>query len=251
MKTFIAFFDILGYKSLVENNEFEDVNRKISHLLRDIEFALSLRKAKRPERGIVTADRSESIVNCLNISDSILFWTPSVNQACFEQIVNVCYELNWKMTKFNLPIRGALTYGELGFVTWDDKNDNSTIYRGNILHGKGLIEAYQLANSMEWSGSLIDNSILNSTVCEEGEMIAFIEKYAVKYKIPYKNGFKDIEDYAFMITRPNFNEEAFRNGVELIRETFISDNKDFNSESARLKLENTINFYKFLKDYGK
>lgn len=248
-KTFIAFFDLMGYSAFVENNEMTHVTYRVDHILRDIEFSLSLGKSNMPKGGIVTADRSQSRVNCLNISDSIIFWTNESTAAEFEEIIEVCYNLNWKMAKFNFPIRGALTYGDLGVKKWDDKNNTSHIYRGNVLYGKGLILAHQIAASMQWSGSMIDYSIFKSQIYAPEKMQQTVEKYAVKYRIPYKNGIKDIDEYAFMLSKPNFSEEALKNGIECIETVFSSDNKDATSKDVELKIKNTIEFFKFLQTY--
>jgi hypothetical protein len=40
METFIAFFDILGFKEIVNNNELPELKRLFEHLLRDTQTAV-------------------------------------------------------------------------------------------------------------------------------------------------------------------------------------------------------------------
>ena len=41
METFIAFFDVLGFKEFIYNNEFKEVKRLFGHLLRDTQTAVA------------------------------------------------------------------------------------------------------------------------------------------------------------------------------------------------------------------
>lgn len=41
METFIAFFDILGFKEIINNNDLKEVERLFEHLLRDTQTAVS------------------------------------------------------------------------------------------------------------------------------------------------------------------------------------------------------------------
>lgn len=75
MERFIAYFDYLGYKEFILNNDSKHLRTRAGHILRDIEASLGQGKYKEPHNGIIVADLSETRINCLNISDTVIFWT--------------------------------------------------------------------------------------------------------------------------------------------------------------------------------
>ncbi len=46
METFIAFFDVLGFKEIINNNDLTEMKRLFGHLLRDTPAPLSVLKLK-------------------------------------------------------------------------------------------------------------------------------------------------------------------------------------------------------------
>ena len=53
METFIAFFDILGFKEFIHNNNLEEAKRLFGHLLRETQTAISGEKFIDLNLGIV------------------------------------------------------------------------------------------------------------------------------------------------------------------------------------------------------
>jgi len=72
-EVYLAYFDYLGFKEFIENNDDEVLMRRMGHIFRDIEGALGLGKYREPQNGVILSDLSNSSVNCLNISDTVLF----------------------------------------------------------------------------------------------------------------------------------------------------------------------------------
>lgn len=75
MKRFIAYFDFLGYKDFILNNDSNYLKVRAGHILRDIQISLGQGKYQDPMNGSVLADISLTRINCLNISDTVIFWT--------------------------------------------------------------------------------------------------------------------------------------------------------------------------------
>ncbi|MEO5570673.1 MAG: hypothetical protein ABIT08_14495, partial [Bacteroidia bacterium] len=75
METFIAFFDVLGFKEFIFNNTLDIVKDKFNLLLTESETAVSSEKFVQKVSGSYEPDLTKQKVNCIHISDSIIFWT--------------------------------------------------------------------------------------------------------------------------------------------------------------------------------
>lgn len=53
MKYFIGYFDLLGYKQFILNNETAETRRRLSHVLRDIEISLGRGEYKDGNGGLL------------------------------------------------------------------------------------------------------------------------------------------------------------------------------------------------------
>lgn len=73
METFIAFFDVLGFKEIINNNDLTEMKRLFGHLLRDTQTALSGEKFVQLDNSTIVPDLANQKVNCLHISDSVVF----------------------------------------------------------------------------------------------------------------------------------------------------------------------------------
>jgi len=75
MKQFIGSFDYLGFKQLLEGNSEKRLAERAEHILRDIGMALVYNKDIKIQGGVRRPDISDTSINCLNISDTVIFWT--------------------------------------------------------------------------------------------------------------------------------------------------------------------------------
>ena len=76
MTRFLAYFDLLGYKNFIKKNTVEHLDYRTAHFARNIEMALSDGKRKESRNlGGYISDISQSNVNTLNFSDTVVFRT--------------------------------------------------------------------------------------------------------------------------------------------------------------------------------
>ncbi len=243
MKKFIAYFDYLGFKQFIENNDLEYQKRIVNNNFRDMETALSQEKRTEGNRGVI-ADLSAHKINCINFSDTVVYWSNDDSDSSLAEILKVAYIFNWQTTLHFFPARGALAFGEIEYVDFVHKNSNGGIYNLNSLFGKGLVIAHEKAESQQWSGTVLD-----ITFTEEIERRGFVletllKPYAKKHKIPYKNNPPQVEEYALRLIKPPLNQVAFQNLSGLIRDNFAKHNKETSSDDVQIKIDNTLNFLK-------
>ncbi len=241
MSQFIAYFDYLGFKEFIENNDLSYQKKIMGNNFRDIENALGQGKFKPASAGVV-ADLSRSTINCMNFSDTVVFWTNDDSDESLKAIIDVSHKFNWQATLFFFPARGAVVYGEIVHVDYKETSGAGGSYNLNSLYGKGLVRAYQKAESQNWSGTVLDASFIDELIRRGLDPEDYLKPYAKRFKIPYKNAPILPEEFAYCLITGDLNDEAFANYSQGIRENFANHNKSVDSSSVQEKLENTIGF---------
>lgn len=76
-EVYITYFDLLGFKEFIKNNSEKHIDIRMRQVFRDIEFSLTLNNIKHSsvDPNIVIPDLTQAKVNCVNISDTIIYWT--------------------------------------------------------------------------------------------------------------------------------------------------------------------------------
>jgi hypothetical protein len=246
---FISYFDYMGFKEFILNNPSDHLVKRMSHVFRDIENALAKGKLQAPKGGIVLADISESIINSINISDTVIFWTNDTSIESFKELIQVTDRFNYTQVCYNFPVRGVMVYGEVHLVGGTTKSDVGAVYNVSCLYGKGLVNAHMKAEDMSMAGCVVDQSVVEE-LAKHGDPEDFLRDYTVKYKVPYKHPPNPHpEEYVFGLTKvgEKMNDDFFNNKKKGIEEAFTKDNKGMNKRVEDL-LGNTINFLKTFKE---
>lgn len=183
----------------------------------------------------------KSTIKCLNISDTIIFWSLNDSPESLHEFLDVCYSLNWRLNTFNFPVRGALIYDELEMIMGNEVSDGGGMYNVNTIYGKGLIHAHLKCENQSWAGCTIDKS-LTDFISENGDIAATLDPIAIKYMVPYtKEVENQTEEYALRLVKGALNAIAYGNVRNDIVDIFKRDNKGL-SERAEVMLNNTIQF---------
>ena len=247
METYIAFFDILGFKEIVLNNDLKSLNNKFNDFLRESQISVSTGQTVHLENGIIVPDLSEIKVNCIHISDSVIFWTQNQDQESFNNLLNACTTFYRRSLQMEFPLRGAIVYGEMEFTPGiiNDKEQNS--FSNFSLIGKGLINAYLKAESLHLSACIVDQSAL--TKLGESASNELIKNESLfYYNTPFNNCFSE---YVHLI-RPLkgvCNELFFSNRAKTIKENFerLMYGKPM-LQSIKEKMNNTIKLLEFFRN---
>lgn len=249
VECFISYFDYMGFKEFILNNSNEHLIARMGHVFRDIETALAKGKLHEPKGGIVFADISKSIINSINISDTVIFWTKDASVESFKELIQVTNRFNWSQVCYNFPVKGRMVFGEVHLVGGTTNSEGDAVYNVSCLYGKGLVNAHIKADDMSMAGCVIDQSVLNE-LSKYDDPHNFVKDYSVKYKVPYKHPPNPYEEeYVFGLTKVDqkLNDIAFANRKKNIEDLFISDNKGMNERAQQL-LNNTISFLKLFKE---
>lgn len=241
MKRFIAYFDYLGFKQFIDNNDLDYQHKIVTNNFRDIESALGQGKFKKAPHEVI-ADLSNSKINCINFSDTVVFWTNDDSEGSLIEILEVAHKFNWQAIDFFFPARGSVVYGEIVYVDFKQKNEAGGLYNINSVFGKGLVKAHEKAEKQHWAGTVLDDTFIEELARRGYDIDNLLMPYAKKYKVPYKNGYHNSEEFAMCIIKGKLNEEAFKNYGNGIRENFARHKKSVDSQDVQEKIENTIKF---------
>lgn len=246
MDTYIAYFDILGFKEFVENNVKEYVDRNFQHIFRESQTAISGETFIQYDIGKIVPDLNKAEINCMHFSDSIIFWTIDASPESFKKIVDVCYTFYWNCLKTSFPVRGCLVFGDIEFRPFQIKGTGGATYYNNSLYGKGLINAYLKAESQDWAGCFIDKSAIQ-TVKEDVIYELIYANKVVYYPVPLKDGTQSFE-HTIRIIGSSLNNVAFRNLAKGIERIFTHHmNGKPITESVIRKQNNTIKFLEYFR----
>lgn len=241
-EVYLAYFDFLGFKEFILNNDDDTLSRRMSHIYRDIEMALSKRDTYSPKNGVVYYDISNSKINCLNISDTVIFWTSDTDADSLKELIEVAYNFNRFNILYNFPVRGSIIKGKIKPINDYAKSEQGATYTVSSLYGEGLVRAHIKAESQNWAGTVIDSDILKKfNNLEEAQ--DFLQPFAIKYTVPYKtNSGNSEKEYVLKLVRGVLNDESRENITKNIIGRFEADNKKFDSESVQSKIQNTLDF---------
>ena len=168
----VAFFDIMGFSSWVENEGSLEVFNYIRGFM-NLMIRSSLPNSIVNED--MSVDLSESNIDYINFSDSIVFYTKNDSFECFETLLSVCSQfMNVVICGPSRMLRGAIAYGEM----YIDKSTNAYV-------GKALIDAYKLEGVQD---------VLACSLHKSVEMLPYFDKYRfehqnkiIKLNVPLRN----------------------------------------------------------------
>jgi len=196
----VAFFDILGYKQIMLNNDIHKTAQLVSdtlinipgNIIKNIKPAENMPENEKFETNQSIIDswqKTLSKINWLIFSDSILISLPFEPQAPlllmlqhYAAFATVCATLLNETFSAGLPLRGAISVGEF-FI--EEK----------CFAGKPIISAYRTAQELEFSGCILAEdannfiSQLRKEVIIKGyeNMLTMLDQTTILYLVPKKD----------------------------------------------------------------
>jgi hypothetical protein len=235
--SFVAFFDILGFKNLVEKNSHEDLIDIYKESLYE-----SLDLTEKYTNPIYTAispeqEKDSSSIKIFVISDSIILVQENLTILGFYFLLARCQVLLSTSLADGIPLRGAISYGPVSII------EN----RGTTIVGRGLTRAYTFEASQNWSGGMIDPECFkilnpqNPQAIIESLLKDKVNPLIIKYNIPLKDS-KYISGFGF-----NWPKYALIRNEEDVLNSFTKHKKEVFSSKEELMIENTLKYYRHVK----
>lgn len=242
----VSMFDILGFSSLLWEEDLE----KIKDYMIGIEKLTDSNSDGVRSSGNVTdefgnvlgklikGDSENKLVEYKFAFDTMIYYTVEDEEKDFYNIIVITAKLlAYSYFLIGLPIRGAISYGEL-YV--DDKN----------IFGKSLIDAHKYEAKQEWSGCILSPELINrfkdTNVFSKMCMDNLLLEYEVPIKVRDKKGCMKIENEKFHTI--NWMQYAGKNILlEDFKKQWSALRKDgyIYSEEVKRKLENTARFREY------
>jgi len=195
---FVAFFDILGYKQIILNNDIHKTAQIVSDTLVNIPEII-IRNVLRASAGSTQAEPGQAVevdswqrtltqIDWLIFSDSILVSLPvdptlplSETLQAYAAFATVCATLLNKSFAAGFPLRGAISVGEV-FI------------EERCFAGRPIINAYRTAQELEFCGCILDEdansfvSQLRKDVVSAGDinMLTMLDQTTILYIVPMK-----------------------------------------------------------------
>jgi hypothetical protein len=244
---FVAYFDILGFKQIVENLSGEELLSVLNQFTLMSQKSISEGKVRQREDRCFVYDIRRANIRCLHISDSVIFWSKSNTKEDFVDMAKICQDFLLSTLHTSIPVRGCMTYGELFYKSGEVNNS----YYSYLLLGKGLVSAYIGAESLEFVGCVIDNSIKDVVSVENLEMAD--ELFYQIADIPHKPDV-DLNSELIIKIKPVMNEGSFENMKECLKNSFVFHQKiafDRLSDSIKRKYDNTLELWRKIYKIGK
>jgi len=229
--SFVAFFDILGFKNLVEKNSHEELQEIYNECLYE-SLDMSEKYTSLILKMITPSEEMETLeIKTYVISDSIIFVQDSLTQRGLLHLIAYCQILIGSSISDGIPIRGGLSFGP---VTIDNK-------RGTTIFGLGLTKAYNLESKQQWAGGIIDPECFDIVPKQNADLINQLisnkkNPLITKYQVPLKDGtFKDELVFDWTIYSLLKDEKN-------VRDSFVKYNKEI-TQDVQFKIDNTVKFF--------
>lgn len=248
MKKFIAYFDYLGFKEFIEKNEAEVQTRVMGQIFVEMEAALGQGKYKDAYNGVI-ADISNSKINCINFSDTVIFWTNDDSEESLKELLAVAHTFNWRAILFSFPVRGALLYEEIYHASYSQANGGGGVYNVNSVYGKGLVQGNVKAEQQDWAGTVIDDTLIAEISRRGHDVDKYLSPFSKKLKVPYKVGVEVAhEEYVFWIIKGTLDEKGYKNYRRTLEENFTNHKKTIAHPGVAKKIANTVKFLDSFKE---
>ena len=275
-KVFVAFLDILGFKTYILKNidDLEKVKNYVSNLFSlgsmiSTAYVSTARYNQKNQSGhkleptkiiqkpdgsnAFTPNLDVSNINSILMFDSIVLWTNNNNEDDLIDLISVVRFMLNSQFSMGFPLRGAISYGEFYF-NQPHIPSASTIIHSNLV-SPAQIYAMTLEKSQQWSGCVLDQHTVER--CKELNVDIDKNKLisAVRYLVPMK---KEKQDLYALIWQGQVIEyvggEHPVNMQEYVRKSFLQNTDlaitpEKTIQDINEKIKNTSDFVNFSIKY--
>ncbi len=250
---YIAYLDILGFRSLVESNKLSDVKNAYNTFLQK-GFDLGIKKFN----DVIEVTKMVPLKS-VAISDSIIVWTENPTRLSFISIMAAIDGLLTMGFYYGLCLRGSLVAGELETFNPPENLKHYKMAIQPIILGKGLISAIELEKKQLWSGCIVSKDVISlarfqtSAIVSDFLLDAIIKEVTVPYNVPMKEKeerlCKEYHCITWLAARINIDPDQKREFItRKVREAFGKYGKAIDRPDVQEKIDNTVAFIEFLSN---
>lgn len=172
-KRFIGFFDIMGFKDLVQRTPHAEVYKRLDKIKDFLNFYEGLDSRV----GALPGGKDNStIVKHVLFSDSILIVSAGDSAKDIQHLIYRCNHFIWHCFENGIPIKGAISHGTL-----------TADFEKSIFFGQPLIDAYLLQDEITFYGAVIENNAERQISKLKIKDSVFLNKF-YPYEVPTKSG---------------------------------------------------------------
>ena len=166
---FIAFFDVMGFKNLVDFEKHEVVIKLMEELSEYLKSSIDSRKF---------GDNESNLIRTTIFSDSILIISNNSSIDCAANLMIHSAFLFQKALQLNIPLKACISYGK--FTADFDKS---------LFIGQPLIDAYLLQEELFLYSIILHHSFESFLANQEYNGLKLsINPRWIKFPTPFKNG---------------------------------------------------------------
>ncbi len=231
---YVAHFDMLGFKSAITRNLDEawgalsDLRLSMDKILKMCIGDLST--------GQVIADRIKAYI----FSDSVLIFTHSNQPDDLKAILILASHLFSESLASCVPLRGGISFGRFLF--------NPDLH---LFCGTPFVRAYQLAESSQWSGIIVDKSVAKNYFNGTSKLTSNNTSVLVQWDVPVKPS--GIQRH-WVVNWPLVFKDSFNKPAPITPEDYYQAFESLFgpyselSDSAKAKYKNTVSFINWVLD---
>lgn len=203
---YLGLFDFLGFKDHVRRHTLGSVVQNLTKVVRPI-VDIATTGALRIDSEEIVADPEGRLAEPIVFSDTILLYSKHDDREGFVKLVTAARNLVGISLQAGVPVRGAVTRGEL-FVSADR----------NLYVGRGLIDAYELEQSQNWAGAILDGNV--SAVSELRNYVASLRNAGdlFQYVAP-RNNASELVDCIGWPLKLGIDADRLRRGLLILNPT--------------------------------
>lgn len=211
---FVLFFDILGFKDMVNRTDHEDILRKLNALKTVTDYLNSIPKPD--EKRIDIKEFEKHQTRSIKFSDSIIIFSKGNTYLDALKITLDAVVILGRAFSNSIPIKGAVSFGE---ITADFKNA--------LFFGQPIIDAFLLHEELDLLSVVIDHHA-EKKFSDLGKKA---DKYNIlkDYKVPMKFG--EVNHKLLCIN----NKKSLTSGIKNLKKLYLQT-----SGKPRVYLDNTI-----------
>jgi len=223
-KRAIAYFDILGFKSKIDDTPIEELANNYERIVAQTDREFTVKD------GMIVG---RQVCYRYIFSDSLFLVAKEDSEDSFIDLISYAWRMMQQFIVSGFPLRGAITYGDV-YVNFDS----------NIFLGKAISEAVVLEGQQDWIGAIVSDSVIDrykNIFITENNISGVIMNFLMPvYAVPFKDGVR--KNFHVINWRQNMISQQ---GIKI-----LFKNEPYN-ESVQIKINNTLEFSKEVVDSGR